>query len=109
MCNAAAQSLAAQYYHLSETNGDLPWTLAENRPKELDMDDPQLQGESFPLGQCVYRLLTRQVELYACGVGFHHAGLSMNDRQAIEYAFLNGYLNILCEYTYRCLTPLIRR
>lgn len=37
-------------------------------------------------------------DLYAFGIGFHHAGLSYNDRKAIESAFLQGHLNILCEY-----------
>ena len=30
------------------------------------------------------------------GVAFHHGGLSVIDRRAIEQAFLNGQLNIIC-------------
>ena len=32
------------------------------------------------------------------GVGYHHAGLSINDRKSIETLFINGELPVLCEY-----------
>ncbi|XP_019851762.1 PREDICTED: probable ATP-dependent DNA helicase HFM1 [Amphimedon queenslandica] len=36
-------------------------------------------------------------ELIAYGVGYHHAGMSSNDRKLIETMFTNGELPILCE------------
>ncbi|KAG9390949.1 ATP-dependent DNA helicase HFM1 [Carpediemonas membranifera] len=35
-------------------------------------------------------------ELMRQGVGFHHAGLSMSDRRAVESAFIAGKLSVLC-------------
>ncbi len=32
----------------------------------------------------------------ASGVGFHHAGLDSQDRQAIERGFLDGQVNVIC-------------
>lgn len=38
------------------------------------------------------------LELVMFGVGYHHAGLSTNDRRSIETMFTNGELPVLCEY-----------
>ncbi|RDW94726.1 hypothetical protein BP5796_00489 [Coleophoma crateriformis] len=32
----------------------------------------------------------------SCGVAFHHAGLEQRDRQAVESAFLQGNINVIC-------------
>ncbi|KAH8902124.1 P-loop containing nucleoside triphosphate hydrolase protein [Coniochaeta sp. PMI_546] len=43
------------------------------------------------------RVLSRELqELVKTGVAFHHAGLSPNDRQTIEQAFLKGELSVIC-------------
>ncbi|OIW25384.1 P-loop containing nucleoside triphosphate hydrolase protein [Coniochaeta ligniaria NRRL 30616] len=43
------------------------------------------------------RVLSRELqELVKTGVAFHHAGLSLDDRQAIEQAFLKGELSVIC-------------
>lgn len=58
----------------------------------------------FPGSQAlrfVIRFLTRSrassqmVELAAHGVGVHHAGLSFEDRRAVEESFLDGTLQVL--------------
>ncbi|KAI0112603.1 P-loop containing nucleoside triphosphate hydrolase protein [Nemania sp. FL0031] len=35
-------------------------------------------------------------ELVRCGVAFHHAGLDIKDRAAIETSFLSGQLHVIC-------------
>lgn len=43
------------------------------------------------------RVLSRDLqELVKTGVAFHHAGLDLDDRQAIEQAFLKGELSVIC-------------
>lgn len=37
-------------------------------------------------------------ELIVFGVGYHHAGMSSNDRKLIETMFTNGELPVLCEF-----------
>ncbi|XP_011405054.1 PREDICTED: probable ATP-dependent DNA helicase HFM1 [Amphimedon queenslandica] len=37
-------------------------------------------------------------ELIVYGVGYHHAGMSSNDRKLIETMFTNGELPVLCEF-----------
>lgn len=34
--------------------------------------------------------------LVRCGVAFHHAGLSPDDKQAVENAFREGHINVIC-------------
>lgn len=34
--------------------------------------------------------------LVRCGVAFHHAGLTPEDKQAVENAFREGHLNVIC-------------
>ena len=38
------------------------------------------------------------LELVVYGVGYHHAGLSINDRKTIEAMFTSGELPVLCKY-----------
>ncbi|KAI1503495.1 hypothetical protein F5X99DRAFT_425670 [Biscogniauxia marginata] len=35
-------------------------------------------------------------EIVRCGVAFHHAGLDVQDRAAVEQNFLNGQLHVIC-------------
>ncbi|AET40412.1 DNA helicase Ecym_6004 [Eremothecium cymbalariae DBVPG len=49
-----------------------------NRYKTVDLQDKQL----------------RDISSY--GIAFHHAGLSLDDRNTIEKSFLNGTIKILC-------------
>ena len=42
-------------------------------------------------------LLVHMLELIVYGVGYHHAGMSSNDRKLIETMFTNGELPVLCE------------
>jgi ATP-dependent DNA helicase HFM1/MER3 len=35
-------------------------------------------------------------KVIACGVAFHHAGLDVNDRLAVEKGFLEGDVNVIC-------------
>lgn len=44
------------------------------------------------------------VDLVSLGVGYHHAGMSTNDRRNIETVFCNGELPVLCMYMYNKLT-----
>ena len=37
------------------------------------------------------------LELVVYGVGYHHAGMTANDRKTIEAMFTNGELPVLCE------------
>lgn len=34
--------------------------------------------------------------LVRCGVAFHHAGLASEDKQAVENAFRDGHINVIC-------------
>ena len=36
-------------------------------------------------------------ELVSFGVGYHHAGMSSNDRKSMETVFYNGELPVLCK------------
>ena len=35
-------------------------------------------------------------ELANCGIGVHHAGLSLDDRKTTEELFLGGLLRVIC-------------
>ena len=37
------------------------------------------------------------LEIVVYGVGYHHAGMTANDRKTIEVMFTNGELPVLCE------------
>lgn len=59
------------------------WTSTEKKP----WHKPQKQ----------IRVLSKDLQnLIQTGVAFHHAGLLQDDRQAIEQAFLDGELSVIC-------------
>ncbi|KAK0742728.1 hypothetical protein B0T18DRAFT_293491, partial [Schizothecium vesticola] len=55
-------------------------------------------GEAlWPLPQVAIPVINQQLkETVRCGVAFHHAGLDIQDRVAIETAFLKGQVGVIC-------------
>lgn len=41
-------------------------------------------------------LLTISIEIVPAGVAFHHSGLDVSDRQAVETGFLYGNISVIC-------------
>ncbi|KAI1303806.1 hypothetical protein F5Y03DRAFT_384989 [Xylaria venustula] len=72
-CERTARTLAEWWSTCR--NDDRPWPPPKNRVAVLSQD---LQ------------------ELVRYGVAFHHAGLDVNDRSAIEKGFLYGELHLIC-------------
>ncbi|KAI0973513.1 hypothetical protein F4678DRAFT_471254 [Xylaria arbuscula] len=72
-CERTARTLAEWWSTCR--NDDRPWPPPKNRVAVLSQD---LQ------------------ELVRYGVAFHHAGLDVNDRSAIEKGFLDGELHLIC-------------
>lgn len=44
----------------------------------------------------VLALLIRSPECVTAGVAYHHAGMDLKDRDAVQRAYLNGHLSIIC-------------
>lgn len=72
-CRAAAMTLADEW--------------AKRTPKERLWPEPK---ERIPVTDGDLQTMVR------CGVAFHHAGLDLQDRRAVEEAFLDGRLSVIC-------------
>jgi ATP-dependent DNA helicase HFM1/MER3 len=75
LCIKAAASLAKAYETALESGRRLPWSN-HGRPK--------LSCDSKPLE-----------EYSACGIAFHHGGLSLDDRRKVETAFRSGKIMVI--------------
>lgn len=100
----AAVVLAKEFQKLLEAREPLPWPA----PGRVDgrFKDKKLQGDKLdPIErESVTRLmhsLPMCIELASTGVSFHHAGLAQDDRRAVEQAFLQGKIRVLCEFLLR--------
>ncbi|CAD6916106.1 unnamed protein product [Tilletia controversa] len=74
----AADAVAKQLAGLEQTREPLPWSKPE---APLRFQDPKLE------------------ELATVGIAFHHAGMVLDDRRAVEQAFLSGSIKVLCATT----------
>ena len=45
------------------------------------------------------------VDLVLCGVGYHHAGLDVDDRKLMERMFSQGHLAVLSQFFACCFGP----
>ncbi|CAD6901784.1 unnamed protein product, partial [Tilletia caries] len=70
----AADAVAKQLAGLEQTREPLPWSKPE---APLRFQDPKLE------------------ELATVGIAFHHAGMVLDDRRAVEQAFLSGSIKVL--------------
>ena len=54
-------------------------------------------GNLWPAPSQRIAVLSRELqEIVKYGVAFHHAGLDIQDRNAVEQSFLNGHLSVIC-------------
>ena len=54
-------------------------------------------ARAWPAPSRSEKLSNKQLqELASCGVAFHHAGLDSGDRQAVEQAYLQGNISVIC-------------
>ncbi|KAE8269838.1 hypothetical protein A4X09_0g2499 [Tilletia walkeri] len=74
----AADAIAKQLATLEAAREPVPWTKPTITPS---FQDPKLE------------------ELAAAGIAFHHAGMVLDDRRAVEQAFLSGTIKVLCATT----------
>ncbi|CAD6889081.1 unnamed protein product [Tilletia caries] len=74
----AADAVAKQLAGLEQAREPLPWSKPE---APLRFQDPKLE------------------ELATSGIAFHHAGMVLDDRRAVEQAFLSGSIKVLCATT----------
>lgn len=55
------------------------------------------EGRLWPGPKHQIPVIDRELQaLVRCGVAFHHAGLAPEDKQAVENAFRDGHLHIIC-------------
>jgi len=62
--------------------------------KQVNVRDPQLR--STCLGSVVTDVTDLSLEYMSAGVAYHHAGISNEDRAAVEQAYLDGNVNVIC-------------
>ncbi|KAK0567856.1 ATP-dependent DNA helicase MER3 [Tilletia horrida] len=74
----AADAVAKEVTALEQRREPLPWAKPTST---LQVQDPKLE------------------ELSALGIAFHHAGMELDDRRAVEQAFLSGAIKVLCATT----------
>ena len=76
-------------------------TLHKHRLQQVanSFHDSKLRGmlntQHFPL--YLYISLSASTDLVLFGVGYHHAGMDISDRKAIEAMFTSGDLPVLCK------------
>ncbi|KAL9933442.1 hypothetical protein V8E36_007618 [Tilletia maclaganii] len=74
----AADAVAKEFMDLEKERAPLPWSKPTS---SLRVQDPKL------------------AELGSYGIAFHHAGMEIDDRRAVEQAFLNSDIKVLCATT----------
>ncbi|KUI69522.1 ATP-dependent DNA helicase MER3 [Cytospora mali] len=70
---------------------------ASKLAEEWNERQPQVRPWPGPRGQQRIPVISPELqEIVRFGVAFHHAGLDIQDRKAIEQAFLDGRLSVVC-------------
>jgi ATP-dependent DNA helicase HFM1/MER3 len=62
--------------------------------KQVNVRDPQLR--STCLAPLEVDSIDLSPEYMSAGVAYHHAGISNEDRAAVEQAYLDGNINVIC-------------
>ena len=85
---ATAKVLASTWSSKLPSNRD--WLA----PRQiLAVSDPDLKS----IYSCYYyRFKLMMVDTLAAGVAFHHAGLDLYDRQAVQAGYLQGDVSVIC-------------
>ncbi len=63
--------------------------------KRLVLAEKDLRGMSFKTA-FLYTIANTCADTVASGVAFHHAGLTIQDRNIVEKAYLEGEINVIC-------------
>jgi len=64
--------------------------------RHLVAGDKELRGEIRTCINNVHNCLLTPLDTMSSGVAFHHAGLSIEDRNIVEKGYLDGNLNVIC-------------
>ena len=64
--------------------------------RHVQVMEAELRRESNPASVEYFGINRSLAETTSAGVAFHHAGLDLADRRAVEEGFLNGNINIIC-------------
>jgi ATP-dependent DNA helicase HFM1/MER3 len=88
-CNEAAKFLAEWWS--KSTREERYWHAP---PKYIAVENRDLQSTYYLLIRC--RGILTPTGTVAVGVAVHHAGLSQQDRSAVEKAYLSGDLSVIC-------------
>ena len=67
------------------------------QPRErIVVGDKDLNGTQTSSRVCKINLADRFLDTISSGVAFHHAGLTIQDRTAVEKGYLAGEINVIC-------------